>query len=204
MASAHSTESLVGRTFGSWTVIGPGESRDGHHGTLRCRCACGTVKDVRKSRLLSGGSTHCHGCTNRTHGEAGKSSEYAIWVSMIARCCNPKNNAYPRYGGRGITVCERWRSSFKMFLQDMGRRPAGKSLDRFPDKNGNYEPDNCRWATSTQQNRNRRDNRMLTAFGLTLCVAEWAERLGVDRTLIKDRLRRGWTAERALSEGKKR
>src|SRR5207253_5832933 len=81
---------------------------------------------------------------------------YHSWRSMIQRCTNPKRQNYKWYGARGVSVCERWRDSFDAFLGDMGERPKGKSLDRFPDKNGNYEPGNCRWASQSEQRRNSR------------------------------------------------
>ena len=101
-----------------------------------------------------------------THGEAGNprkgipaSPEYHSWQGMMDRCQNQKNRKYPLYGGRGITVCQRWRDSFEHFLADMGRRPGpGYSLDRYPDPNGHYEPGNCRWATILEQRHNRRPN----------------------------------------------
>lgn len=86
------------------------------------------------------------------------SATYNSWAGMLRRCTDPKATGYEDYGGRGIKVCERWRS-FTAFLEDMGERPEGKTLDRFPDKDGNYEPGNCRWATVTEQNRNRRPQR---------------------------------------------
>lgn len=116
---------------------------------------------------------------------------------MLARCDNPKNPAYPRYGGRGITVCDRWRT-FEGFLADMGERPAGKSIERI-NNDGNYEPGNCRWATAKEQNLNTRSNRLVTIDGETRPLAEWAELRGLLVGTVYDRLYRGWNIERAIN-----
>lgn len=126
--------------------------------------------------------------------------ERGIWHAMIARCHNPDNKGYRRYGGRGITVCPQWRESYDVFLADVGPRPSPEhSIDRI-EVNGNYEPGNVRWATMEEQSRNRTDNRYLTAFGKTQCMADWADELGLSRATLKDRLGRlGWSVEAALS-----
>jgi hypothetical protein len=121
---------------------------------------------------------------------------------MIQRCENTKSRNYPKYGARGITVCQRWRGEqgFQAFMADMGPRPsANHSIDR-KDNNGNYEPGNCSWATRVQQARNKRTSVVLTVEGQSGTVAEWAERMGIGRSTIKERLRRGWSPERALSK----
>jgi hypothetical protein len=138
-----------------------------------------------------------------THGNAFKgkvTKEYSAWVGMHGRCFNPKNHKYADYGGRGITVCDRWRYSFENFLADMGRKPSLKhSLGRI-DNDGNYEPGNCRWETIAQQTRNRRSNRLLTIHGETLCLTDWAKRYGLPPRTVLARVRDyGWTIERALT-----
>lgn len=124
--------------------------------------------------------------------------EYTTWNCMRNRCRNPNDGAYRWYGGRGIKVCDRW-DSFENFLTDMGPRPHGCSLDRI-DVDADYGPDNCRWLPDALQNRNKRNNRLLTFNGETKTVAEWAELRGLSRDLIGSRInRRGWPVERALT-----
>jgi hypothetical protein len=135
---------------------------------------------------------------NATHGLT-KSTEYGSWCAMKARCCNPKTPHFHLYGGRGITVCDRWLNSFENFLADMGAKPSkAHSLDRIDNSRG-YEPGNCRWATGTMQCRNRRDNRVIEFGGAKRTVAEWAERLGVKYFTLMMRIRRVG-AEKALSQ----
>lgn len=126
--------------------------------------------------------------------------EYRLWSSMITRCTNPKFKDWHLYGGRGITVCERWRRSFAAFFVDVGARPSQHhSLDRWPDPDGNYEPGNVRWATGTEQCRNTARNRRITFEGVTLPLVEWAERTGLRRETIADRLNRGWSVAQTLT-----
>lgn len=121
---------------------------------------------------------------------------YNTWTSMRQRCCNPKNPNYADYGGRGVTVCDRW-ASLAAFAEDMGSRPVGTTIDRI-DVNGNYEPDNCRWSTQHEQNRNKRTSRIITIDGVSRCVADWAAALGLHRSTIPDRLERGWSERDAV------
>lgn len=125
--------------------------------------------------------------------------ERGIWHAMNARCASPASTQYANYGGRGIRVCDRWRGSFEAFVADMGPRPsASHSIDRI-DVNGHYEPGNCRWATQAEQSRNKRDNRLVTAFGKTLCLAQWADETGVPASVIGHRISRDWSAEAAVT-----
>lgn len=124
--------------------------------------------------------------------------EYNAWRSMIQRCHNPKNPAYRHYGGRGIRVCRRWRRDFRVFLADMKLKPTDQhSIDRINNE-GNYEPENCRWATWSEQRRNTRNSRRLTYRDETLSLSDWADRLGTTSALLASRLNRGWTVVEAF------
>jgi hypothetical protein len=127
-----------------------------------------------------------------------KTPTWISWDSMIQRCTNPRHKSFADYGGRGIVICDDW-WDFGRFLADMGERPKGTTLDRYPDLNGNYEPDNCRWATGKQQGNNRRSNVVLEFDGKKQTVAEWALELGIGPKTIGYRLRNGWTLEEALT-----
>jgi hypothetical protein len=118
---------------------------------------------------------------------------------MLGRCENPSDAAYANYGGRGITVCAQWHD-FMTFYTDMGPRPDPTyTLDRYPNNDGNYEPSNVRWATSKEQNQNKRNNRLLTLRNVTQCVAEWVRVVGIDRDIILYRVDHGWSDEKALT-----
>jgi hypothetical protein len=195
----------VGTVVERWTVVGPPITVD-RRTAYPCRCACGTERVVGARHLLDGRSHSC-GCYRlersiavaRTHG-ATHTSEYTIWLGIIARCKNAKEKAYKNYGARGIRVCPEWRESFEQFIADVGQRPSpNHSLDRI-DNNGDYEPGNCRWATDTEQQRNRRGNVRITAFGETVTLAEWSERTGIGGGTIRNRLRSGWDVEVALTK----
>jgi len=130
--------------------------------------------------------------------------EYRAWRDMRSRCSNPKVKAYPRYGGRGITVCERW-DSFSAFLADVGPRPGPEyQIDRYPNNDGNYEPGNVRWATPEQNNNNRRDTRRVLMDGKEVTLGEACQRLGVSREVIRARVNRGQSWEQAIASGSRR
>jgi hypothetical protein len=180
-------------TFGHLTTIGPvfwvsrGKIRQRHMYQV-CQCSCGTI------------GCHKNDGSRATHRMA-DSSEYAIWQSMKNRCNNPNVLAFPSYGGRGIKVCDRWLgpSGFQNFFADMGPRPSKKhSLDRI-DNNGDYCPENCRWATKIQQANNTRANRILEFSGKAQTLAQWAEETGLSHTAILLRLKRGWSIDKALT-----
>jgi hypothetical protein len=120
---------------------------------------------------------------------------------MLDRCYNPNSKSYPRYGGRGIRVCDRWKNSAETFVEDMGPRPSPKhSLDRYPDNDGDYEPGNCRWATSGQQNRNQARNVYIEHDGKRMTIMDWAIHLEMDHRTIYSRYRRHWPIEKVLSK----
>ena len=159
------------------------------------------MPDGRRGRVCPRGEKSAAYRHGHAAAHGGKSREYLTWRAMRGRCNNPNDPAYPRYGGRGVAVCDRW-DRFENFLADMGPRPDGASLDRWPDNDGDYEPGNCRWATRKEQGRNMRSNNMLTARGQTLCIKDWADRLGVDPGTIRHRIRKGWSVEKAVTAPK--
>jgi hypothetical protein len=124
---------------------------------------------------------------------------------MIIRCTNPKHPNWKNYGGRGISVCDEWRHSFKAFLAHIGPRPSSEhSLDRYPNNDGNYEPGNVRWATRSQQRRNTRVNHFVEISGMRKTIAEWVEYFQISRNTVQARIKAGWSVERALSTPPKR
>lgn len=193
----------IGTKFGRWTVLG--FSHTATKGAFwRCRCDCGVKRLVAARGLRSGTSLSC-GCRHKdlmraaktTHGGFG-TPEYSAWSHMLSRCYTEDNEQFVNYGARGITVCQRWRESFSHFLADMGERPSSDlSLDRI-NNNGNYGRGNCRWATTKEQQRNRRNNHLITIKGITHCLTEWADVSGVDYRIIAARLARGISQEIAV------
>lgn len=153
---------LSGVRFGLWTAVCQYKKRyEGRNTLWLCQCDCG-FEDLIKVGSLTSGLTRSCGCplpkraSYKSKGRMVMTGAYSSWCAMIQRCTNPKATGYKYYGGRGIKVCDRWRGDFLSFLADMGERPPGLSIDRYPDNDGNYEPGNCRWATAKQQVANRR------------------------------------------------
>lgn len=202
---------ICGKRFGRLTVLsfvslhhrGPASG----YTKWLCRCDCGKTSIVPQPSLRTGHTQSCgcfraerRGQATITHGMS-RTKAYRVYRSMIARCHNPNVKCYPRYGGRGIRVCRRWRESFEAFLSDVGERPSQKhQLDRI-DNGGHYEPGNVRWATLCQQAQNKTSNHNLTHNGKTQCINAWARELGIDRRTIAARIQAyGWPIERALTE----
>lgn len=150
---------------------------------------------VRKANRV--GRRPTHGCGKRS----GSTFEYRVWKGMLTRCRNHNTRGYRYYGAKGVEVCQRWQDSYENFLTDMGVAPSpAHSLDRFPNRKGNYEPGNCRWATRTQQTRNMDRVRSITFDGRTLCITEWAEVLGISSKVLTSRLNKlRWSEEKALT-----
>lgn len=155
---------LIGKTFGFLTVLGLGEPIKNSQGKWAkrwlCECICGKLKLIRTHNLTGGNAFSC-GCLTQQlksialtkHGQCGTRA-YSCWLNMKQRCQNPRHPHFPLYGGRGIRVCSRWSESFENFLYDMGHPPEGLSIDRI-DNNGDYEPENCKWSTQSEQRLNQ-------------------------------------------------
>lgn len=189
----------IGQPFDRWTVIG----LDANRNFVMCRCVCGDERRVNKKNLKSGMSRSC-GCLGHerrvTHGMCGTPT-YMAWGCMKQRVMHDK-----RYIDKGIKICDRWLESFENFLEDMGVCPDDKySVDRIENDKGYYK-ENCRWASRSEQQRNKTDTRMITFNGKTQAAADWADELGMRVNTIKNRLDRGWSVERTLTEpeGEKR
>jgi hypothetical protein len=193
---------ISGQRFGRLVAVEDAGALKGQR-LWRCQCDCGSEHVVRL-RALMGGHTRSCGCLNlekilarnTTHGLT-HSPEYRVWAAMLNRCKNSTNREFHRYGGRGIAVCDRWRS-FAAFIGDMGRKPSDENtLDRI-DNDGHYEPGNCRWATRTEQSRNTSQNHPFEIGGELKCFVDWCAQYGIPRQTVKSRLNRGLSIEQAL------
>lgn len=197
----------VGDEFGYLTVL---QANYGSRVSVACKCRCGNIKPIRIFNLCNGTVKSC-GCFRRTviwsgdklrkHGMT-QTPEYQCWLGIIKRCYNTNHDSYLKYGARGITMSQEWRQSFEVFFAYVGPRPDPKySLDRWPNKDGNYEPGNVRWATKRQQRENQVETRIhpLTALGKTMLLLDWERETGLTRSAIKKRLARGFTPDEAVS-----
>lgn len=194
---------LAGERYGALLVVKrSAESSTSSSARWIVRCDCGIEKVVSSNSLRKGRTVSCGAGHHRArHGhdtKSGASPTYRTWCAMLKRCHDPKATGYDRYGGRGITVCAQWRD-FAVFLKDMGLRPPGMSIDRV-NVNGNYEPENCRWATDKQQAANRSTNRQLLVDGCLMNLTDAAAKFGITKFLLSQRMKSGWGQERALSQ----
>lgn len=198
-------ENLVGLRF-TRLVVNEFAYKDDHSNNYwKCVCDCGAEITVAQSSLRRTLTQSC-GClqkerareSNSTH-RMSNTSEYRIWCGIIQRTSNVKEVLYEYYGGRGIKVCERWLRSFENFYEDMGPRPGPEySIERINNER-NYCPENCKWSTDVEQNRNRRSNVMITFEDKTMCMTDWAEEKYINLSTLRDRLSRGWSIEKALN-----
>ena len=179
--------------FGRLQVTGRAVSDSRRLALWACRSECGSEVTGAGAELAKGQHTSC-GCARFTHAMT-NTPTYRSWKSMRRRCLNENDSSYKNYGGRGISICRQW-GEFEAFVRDMGVRPDGTSLDRI-DVNGNYEPVNCRWASSMEQSNNTRRNVFVELNGERLTLAEAARKAGVHRTTFKTRIYRGESAQQA-------
>jgi hypothetical protein len=185
---------MQGQLFGKLRVIERAPNSAAGKARWFCQCVCDKKTIVVLGASLLNGKTVSCGCQRRaskkTHGKV-MTIEYSSWKAMIARCTNPHNVRYPNYGGRGIKICERWRSSFAAFYKDLGNRPSRQhSLGRI-DNDGDYTPDNCRWETARQQQNNMRSNVLYDYKGQPHSMAQLVEISGLKPMTIWSRIQRG-------------
>ena len=195
---------MTGRKYGRYTVLE--KIRKHNKWYWVCKCECGNIKEVNGSFLRNGMIQSC-GCLHRDmmktktkHGMI-NTKLYYTWMNMIERCRNPRNKAYKNYGGRGIVVCEEWKSDFMVFYKWAISNGYDEklTLDRI-DVNGNYEPSNCRWITNKEQQNNRRNNHYVTFNGETHTITEWGEITGLGAKNIHNRIvNYHWNIEKALT-----
>jgi len=189
---------LTGQQFGRLTVVRLVGTQNRKY-IWECACICGNVTYSATGDLRNQKRTSC-GCGRRKH-MMSYTSVYGTWIGMLQRCYNPTNVRFSNYGARGITVCARWRESFENFYADMGDPSSpSHSIDRI-DNNGNYELSNCRWGTRSEQQRNKRDTRMLTVNGVTKPMIDWAESdsCQVSYPVLHARITSGWNIDDALN-----
>jgi hypothetical protein len=191
---------LTGNRFGKLKVISRSETRNKYKDVLwNCLCDCGNSKLCTTGALQHGGNTSC-GCTqgHPTHGDWALRVR-RIWMGMIARCYSPTATSYHNYGAKGVTVCEEWLDYFvfKEWAYKSGYED-NLTLDRFPDKKGDYGPTNCRWATYKQQANNKTNNAILNIDNQSKTISEWADLSGINQSRISTRIKLGWDVKRAV------
>lgn len=200
-----------GQRFGKLIVVEPTEKRSSNGSVVwLCKCDCGNYTEVSAKEFRKGARTKSCGCLrseqckNRTTHHGTKERLYGVWMGMRRRCYDKKAKDFHRYGGRNISVCEDWQNyeTFRSWALSNGYNPYAKSgectLDRV-DPNGNYCPENCRFVPILAQERNRRNNVMLTYNGKTQTLSQWEEEIGCNKGFIRDRIKRGWSVEDAIT-----
>lgn len=203
MKQGNGFKDISGQKFGRLTAIRLADSSKVKSIKWLCVCDCGKEKDIFGINLRSGLTQSC-GCIqkektsniHRKHGVSNKSNpEYRAWNSMKTRCYNKNRKGYKNWGGKGIIVCDRWldeENGFLNFISDVGERPTEEhSLDRYPNKNGNYEPGNVRWATEVQQQGNRSNNKWIECDGRNMILQDWARAFGVSGGTLWRHLKKG-------------
>lgn len=198
-------KNIIGNKYGRITVISFSHKNKHRDYYWNCVCDCGKALTIRGSSLKSGNTSSCgclrdevRGTFSITHNKS-DSKIYLVYRNMRDRCYNTKNKSFKDYGNRGIYVCERWLESFENFYMDMGDPPEGKTLDRI-DNNGPYSPENCRWASVTEQNRNTRNSIKLNYKGKTKHISELAEEFKINPATLRARLfKYKWDEEKSLT-----
>ena len=191
---------LNGQRFGLLTVLSRAPNA-GSYAMWNCRCDCGAEIIVGGNRLRQGRKNRCGSKVHRVRPPSltvEYRSEYLSWQSMRERCSDPKHKGYKNYGGRGITVCERW-NSFQNFMLDMGRKADPKFTIEREEVNGNYEPKNCHWISRKDQGRNKRNSVFVTYQGKRMLLIDLVEDLGLSRSAVYGRLQAGWTLAQAIA-----
>ena len=198
---------LANKIFGKLKVISFSHIGNHHKSYWNCECSCGVKKAIDRNSIVRGRTISC-GCNknqktrerNYKHGKTG-TKVYRIWKNMKVRCYSKNNHHYNNYGNRGIKICDKWRNSFPEFFKDMGEPPTKvHSIERI-DNNGDYTPENCKWATPYEQSRNSRQNNCITFKGETLCLTDWAKKIKMNRATLLSRINRNkWPIERALTK----
>lgn len=191
----------VGDVFGRYVVLGIFREQGSRHTYARVQCSCGSPPRYSRLDGLRNGKAQSCGCLHREvvtkHG-AWNTPLFKVWKTMVDRCTNPKNHKYERYGQRGISVCKEW-LDYHTFAKDMSHDyKDGLTIDRI-DNDGNYEPGNCRWSTTKQQNRNYSRNLILEHDGKRMCVVDWAAEIGVPASALYYRVQAGWSVKRILT-----
>lgn len=184
------------------TVIGVADKKpEERRWRLHCLCDCGKTIDIFPYQFKNGGVKSC-GCLRSAENRDGRSLHplYGIWNQMMGRCYRESDKHYHRYGGRGIAVCDEWHDfwSFARWSDSIGGRPEGYEIDRI-DNDGDYCPENCRWATRKQQMGNTSANAMIEYGEKRQSLAEWADEYGLEWNTLWNRIKRGWAIEKAIT-----